>query len=391
MPKDRVVRTTTRQKPGFLEKLGSNFAGSFAGFALFLLSFYVLYSNESRSVETVAVLEEVLDLATPIHSAQDIGRTDGQLVHVSGPLDARLLGDPKYPVALPCVKLSRHVEMFQWVEHSEVKEYEERNQIKKETTYTYGTEWSHIVHKSRDFAEEFGHENPKEMPVSNYHQTASEVSVNGLKLSKTAIGKINWSTDLLSLPEPLETMDIELHEKYYYHARDPYSPDVGDARVFFTYVGIAGETKVGLRDEVTVIAKNSNGRLVTHYIRSTGVEILHRGSKSPKEVIESEKSSNAALTWGSRFLGWVMMYLGLSIMTKIIKTLVGWIPVLGTIISASVTMFNITLSLSLALTTIAIGWLRARPLLSGTIAVMSVVPWIISRMRAQSMVVLKNR
>lgn len=43
MAKDKVVR---RRKPGFLEKLGNNAAGAAGGLALFLVSFYILYSNE---------------------------------------------------------------------------------------------------------------------------------------------------------------------------------------------------------------------------------------------------------------------------------------------------------------------------------------------------------
>lgn len=46
MSKDKVVRTSYRRKPGFLEKLGNNAAGAAGGFALFLISFYILYSNE---------------------------------------------------------------------------------------------------------------------------------------------------------------------------------------------------------------------------------------------------------------------------------------------------------------------------------------------------------
>ena len=45
-------------------------------------------------------------------------------------------------------------------------------------------------------------------------------------------------------------MDVELHEKYYYHARDPYSPDIGDVRVSFQCSGIGGETKLGPVDQV---------------------------------------------------------------------------------------------------------------------------------------------
>lgn len=391
MGRDKVTRSSSRRKPGFLEKLGSNTAGSFGGFALFLISFYVLYSNEIRSVETEAVLEEAQQMVISVSGLEDKDRTEGKLVHVTGPLESEVLGDPFYPVALPCVKLTRQVEMYQWVEHSEVHEYEERNEIKKETTYTYNAEWSFGLHRSRDFAEEFGHQNPTEMLVKNFEAVANEVKVNGFTLSDSTIKKINWQTNLETLPEPPETIDVELHEKYYYHARDPYSPDIGDIRVSFQCSGIGGETKAAPRDQITVIAKNVYGLLSPYKIRSNSLELVHRGSKSANEVILSEKRTNKAMTWGLRFAGWVLMYIGLSIMTNVIRLLFAWIPFVGRIISASITMFNVSLSVTLSLTTIAFGWLRARPLFSLAIAAISIVPWVISQRRANDLVSRKSR
>ena len=50
--------------------------------------------------------------------------------------------------------------MYQWVEHTDVKEYDEGDEVRRETTYTYSTEWRYEVVKSRNFDEEVGHENP---------------------------------------------------------------------------------------------------------------------------------------------------------------------------------------------------------------------------------------
>lgn len=70
---------------------------------------------------------------------------------------------------------------------------------------------------------------------------------------------------------------------------------------------------------------------------------------------------------------------------------VGWIPVIGSIISASVTMFNITLSLSLSLITIAVGWLRARPIFSFALGAASMIPWLVSRTKAGAAASYKAR
>lgn len=73
--------------------------------------------------------------------------------------------------------------------------------------------------------------------------------------------------------------------------------------------------------KVTVIAKNENGVLSPYPIRNSRLELVHRGLKSPGQVIKSEITSNRALTWGLRLGGWILMYLGLSVMTRIVKTL----------------------------------------------------------------------
>ena len=65
-----------------------------------------------------------------------------------------------YNLQIKCVKLLRKVEMYQWVEHSDVKEYDEGDKVRRETTYSYSTEWRSDLVSSRNFDEEVGHRNP---------------------------------------------------------------------------------------------------------------------------------------------------------------------------------------------------------------------------------------
>ena len=50
--------------------------------------------------------------------------------------------------------------MYQWVEHTNVVEYDEGDKVRKETTYSYSTEWRTDLVRSRNFDEEVGHRNP---------------------------------------------------------------------------------------------------------------------------------------------------------------------------------------------------------------------------------------
>ncbi|CDQ97430.1 unnamed protein product [Oncorhynchus mykiss] len=46
---DQHTRTTSRSKPGFLERLSETAGGTVTGVVLFALSFYVLFTNEASS------------------------------------------------------------------------------------------------------------------------------------------------------------------------------------------------------------------------------------------------------------------------------------------------------------------------------------------------------
>lgn len=69
--------------------------------------------------------------------------------------------DNVYLVSFSCVKVKREVEMYQWVEHSDVTEIDEGDEIRHETTYYIETKWSSSLSKSQNFAEELGHKNPR--------------------------------------------------------------------------------------------------------------------------------------------------------------------------------------------------------------------------------------
>ena len=63
---------------------------------------------------------------------------EGKLVHINNALRTNdVLSDETYGVSVQAVKLSREVEMYQWVEHRHTREYDEGGVTRKETTYTY--------------------------------------------------------------------------------------------------------------------------------------------------------------------------------------------------------------------------------------------------------------
>jgi len=84
------------------------------------------------------------------------------IIHCAQPIT-----DLAYPVSAKCVKMKRIVEMYQWVEHSQLREIDEGDEIRQERVYTYDVEWSTTLQKSQSFAEELGHQNPRYCLHSN--------------------------------------------------------------------------------------------------------------------------------------------------------------------------------------------------------------------------------
>uniref|UniRef100_A0A8C5Q4C7 Transmembrane protein 43 n=1 Tax=Leptobrachium leishanense TaxID=445787 RepID=A0A8C5Q4C7_9ANUR len=150
-------------RAGFLERLSDTAGGTILGFIAFSLSFYLLFTNEGRAVQTAASLDEGLSIVTSLSHVHTMDfEHENRLVHLSAPLyTSKPLYDPNYGVSVHCVKLKRQVEMFQWVEYEESREYEENGETKRESRYSYNTEWKSEVVSSRHFDREIAHQNPR--------------------------------------------------------------------------------------------------------------------------------------------------------------------------------------------------------------------------------------
>lgn len=160
---DQHKRVSSKSNPGFLERLSETVGGTLVGVGLFFLSVYVLFTNEGRALKTASILDEGLSLVVSLglYPSLDL-QNNNRLVHLSAQLrTSQPLHDPSYGVVVQAVKLKREVEMYQWVEHQESKDYQENGETKTETTYTYNTEWKLELVNSRNFDKEIGHQNPR--------------------------------------------------------------------------------------------------------------------------------------------------------------------------------------------------------------------------------------
>ncbi|NXU36216.1 TMM43 protein, partial [Drymodes brunneopygia] len=379
------VKITSEPKPGFLERLSETSGGMLMGLVTFLLAFYLLFTNEGRALRTAKSLEEGLSLVVPLDSIHSISQqNEGRLVHLSGALStSKPLFDPSYGISIQAVKLKRNVEMYQWVEYEDSKEYEENGEIKKETKYSYNTEWKSEVVNSRNFDREIGHKNPSAMAVESFTAVSPNVQVGSFVLSKGLVDKIDdfKKLSLSHLEDP--HADVTRGGDYFYHGDNPRRPEVGDLRVFFFYAGLSGDDPhLGSADKVTVIARQRGDQLIPYHAKSGDVlEILYPGDLSVEEVFQKEHASNTMKTWALRAAGWLSMFVGISLMTRIFYTLVDWFPIVRDLVNVGLKAFALCVASSLSLLTISAGWLFYRPLWALLLALLSIVPIVVARSR----------
>lgn len=87
------------------------------------------------------------------------------------------------------------------------------------------------------------------------------------------------------------------------------------------------------------------------------------------------------LTWGLRLGGWFLLFLALSVLTGPIQVLVDWLPIVRELVAMGLGVMNFSLSCTLSLFIIALGWIRYRPLLGWSLLLIGLSPYVLARLR----------
>ncbi|XP_022095935.1 transmembrane protein 43-like isoform X2 [Acanthaster planci] len=379
---DRHTTVSYKPKTTLLERMSESFTGAMLGVGMFIVSFFILFLNEGKAVQTAHSLDEGLRLVVPIPNNKVIFQENNyKLVHLTGKLRTdQPLVDSLFDVSMQAVKLRRDVAMYQWVEHQKQREIDEGSEIRMETDYMYTKEWKSHVVDSNSFDNPAHHQNPKEMLVRPMTFVAIHAYVGNYMLKDSLKEKIDTFKPYVPSKEPTNP-NVKLVDGIFYQAENAFRPKVGDMRVTFSYAGLSAheDSPLGPPDTVSIMAKQSGNQL-TKYQTEAGdsLELVHFGDKTAEEMIKDELYASSVLTWTLRGGGWLLMFLGLNFMTNILYTIVDWIPLLRTLVRVGLTAFNLSVSISLSIMTIALGWLWYRPLLSLTLLAVSVLPLVYS-------------
>ena len=174
-------------------RLGTSLKGMIAGLALFIGGFPLLFWNEGNAVKTRKALEEGEGACVSIDSNAAVDpANEGVLVHMTGLADTQdVLSDDVFGVSERAIKLSRKVEMYQWLEESRTTEKKKMGgSVERTTTYFYKRGWSDRLSQSEEFHQPVGHENPAAMPFEEAELSASGVTFGAFRLTPDMINRI---------------------------------------------------------------------------------------------------------------------------------------------------------------------------------------------------------
>eukprot|EP01137_Pigoraptor_chileana_P015944 Opistho-2@5554 len=386
---NQYTRVTYTANPNFVQRVGNSMCGFIFGLLVLTAAFPLLFWNEGRAVQTAEALDEGLHACVPIGWSQEgfnVGAYDGRLVHTVARLSSNKgVEDVDFAVKIGAIRLERTVEMYQWTEHVSTRRINEGQHTREEKTYTYKTEWSSTVIDSKYFDTSYGHENPRALPIPSKSFTARDARIGPFSSSDSLLQKIaDWQPLLLNsgikslLPHSLQHFNVV---DGYLVTGDPRFPVVGDVRVNFKYAGTTAPPSEAA--VVSVIALTHSGRLMPYVTRGgRDIELLSPGEVTMVDMFDKEHTQNNITTWILRAVGWFVMFLGISMTTSIVYTIVDWIPIVRSLVGLGLSTFNFILSVCLSLFVIAAGWIRYRPIIGAALLAVALVPILLQHSRS---------
>jgi hypothetical protein len=356
MSEDVEVEVTEQSWGG---RLWSSIKGVGLGFLLFVGSFYLLFWNEGRSLQTYQSLDEGLGAVVSISDSELHDNNDGKLVHISGTATSEgELQDEQFDLAVSALQLFRRTETYQWQETKEEKtEKKLGGGTKTITKYRYNKAWSsQLIDSSKFHTKDQAKTNPSKLRFESKSFTAPKVQIGAFTLPSDMVADIDNSSKVdateANIPEEFKD-DMNVSDGVLYWG-DEQNPVVGDVKISFLKTPAT---------EVTVVAKQSDGSFGPFQTKAGDeLQMLKAGKFTAAEMFKDAKSQNSMMTWILRVVGIVAMIAGLKLMVGPMEVMMDFIPILGSIVQLGVTLVSVVIGTCLSLFTIGIAWVSYRPL-----------------------------
>ncbi len=378
-----MVQEVTSQSWG--SRIVGSLVGILFGLLLIVLSFILIFWNESHGLNTARSLQEAEKVLIAVPNSPVDSKNNMRVVYFNGTATTEdVLSDPLFGISEKAIRISRHVEMYQWRENVKTETDQQVGGSEKTTkTYTYDHTWSDKLIESDQFKDPTGHQNPAVMPISSKDVQAKNVTVGDFRLPAELISEINdakpidlSNIDLTKLKKRLKK-PMQQDDNTIYVGNDQASPAVGDIKISLTEV---------LPQTVSVIGQQSDNTLQP-YMAHAGqtVMLLSMGQQSAEQMIHEAISQNRIMTWLWRAVALIMMMAGIALLMRPVVVLADVLPFLGTLVGFGTGLIAFVGGLILWTLATAIAWFAVRPFWAlGLIVVVALICYgIFSRRKAK--------
>ena len=389
---------------------GGSVCGSFCGmiFGLFMFfsTIYLIYWNEGitfllifiyflgYAVKTAESLEEginrIKSLGKDDLNYNNFKNLDGQLVHISGFVDAKVISDPQFGVNIKAIKMERVVKMLQWIEKKQqhrtevINQYNGNREVQRFNDYYHVKAWdtnfhdSSLFHQSR---EGFLPTNPIAMPYSSQLIQSSAVSIADLKLSSEVINLMEVNTNYpINEADRLPLKYKVINGKIQSWDAELSSPDIGDIII---------EYQILPTSVFSIIGRIQDGS-ITSYSTNNGLPLImvEIGSHSASDMFQRAEEWNNLRTWLLRGLALILMFVGFRLILDPLASIFLIIPILGpflhSIIGLGVSVVAFGLAVSFTFVVSSLSWLIFRPILSVSLFVCAFIPLLLLNQQANN-------
>lgn len=322
---------------GFGKRIGNSLTAPFIGIVLIVIAVVVLYNNEGRS-----------DLAKLARTAKDIGSSEVKMddfvsltdqITILDPLgDGLFLKEGNY------IKINRIIEIYAWEESTKTESNTNLGGSQTdETTYTYDLVWTTDPQDSTDFKYPEGHTNVVNNSIKAATFNASDVKVGSYIVniseidlpSLDDISLTNNQLDLTKIPDSFEptltcpkpTTDLASDGYIYYYPdclRINSTPKVGDIRI--SYQALNSDQLVTVFGKLQL---RTGGSEIVSYTDNQGNTLYRIFLGSRDQAIKTLHTEYVVSLWLLRLLGFVLMLIGISMITSPLMVLADFIPFAG--------------------------------------------------------------
>ena len=237
------------------------------------------------------------------------------------------------------------------------------------TEYSYSKTWSESNIDSTKFRET-GYNNPNVMPYSSQFFYPTAVTIDAFTLPNelvdgiSSLSPLDGTFNISDIPSQNVLASSTIEQTYpngFYFgvtSSSSYTNEaIGDTRVTYSAAGSG---------QVSIIAQQT-GSTFAPYTASSGADLylLEAGNISSNEMFENAKAGNKAITMVLRFVGFVVMAIGIGLMMGPIAAVADIIPCLGDCVGGAISIVAGLIAAVLSLVVIGIAWVSNRPIILG--------------------------